>query len=301
MHYDGDLRINLQVTVQQGFALISVLWVLTIMTLLATIVVADQRQTSAATRLWLQQAQTRHAVEGAIHQTIYQLLTRQIQPGADNELLTFSVAGQKQQVQILSEAGKADLNQVTEPLLRQLISSLNVDEQSALELTDAILDWRDGDELVRLNGAEQRDYEQADHPFLPANKPFQDLSELQRVIGMNPAIYLQLKPLFTLHTGQNSIDLAAASPAMLKALERENNNSKRQFFSAGSSRLLSIHATSNTPGQALLELQTIVALQPTNTIEPFHYLSWKFAVPGISEQATALLSESGGHDDQNQQ
>jgi len=282
-----------QKTDQLGIALLSVLWVISILTVLAASVAASQRQETSATSLWLKQTQARHAAEGAINLAVYQLLTRQIQPGSETEQLELEVAEQSFYINMSSEAGKADINQVTEPVLRKLISSLSIDEQTALSLTDAILDWRDGDELVRLNGAEKRDYLHASHPYMPSNGPFRDISELQRVIGMTPAIYLQLEPLITVYSGQSSIDLAAAGPKVLKALGQESST-QRQFLSASSSRLLNITVSSLNSEQANLELQTIVALRPGNVIEPFNYLSWKYAVPGVSEMAEALFSEQGG-------
>ena len=64
-----------------------------------------------------------------------------------------------------------------------------LDEPSAARLVDAIGDWKDADDLRRPNGAEAADYQAAGSPYLPANALFETVPELQRVLGMTPALY----------------------------------------------------------------------------------------------------------------
>ncbi len=272
---------------QAGIALISVLWVVTLLSLLATALVASQRTETETTRLILQQAQARQSAEAAVHLTLMQLLERSLQPDSDTagELATVQFAGYAVQIELLSEAGKADLNQLNEAVLKTLISGLVSDTEASQAVADAILDWRDGDDLVRLQGAEARDYQRADLPFSPANRPFQNLEELQRVMGMTAQLYLQLEPLLTLHSRQSHVDLSAASPAMLTALGQQAGNVQRQFLSARSSRLLSINTRASLTGRPLAQLLTTVALKPSTLREPFTFLDWKFVSPGESAQA----------------
>ncbi|MBN0987536.1 type II secretion system minor pseudopilin [Amphritea pacifica] len=281
---------------QHGVALLSVLWVVTILSLLAGSLVASQRSSTDTTRQWLEQAQARYAAEAAIHLTLYNLLSHQLQPSSEN---TEAIAdeppvysGFKLYNTVYSEAGKADINQISDPLLRKIMQGVIDDPQLADTLTDRILDWRDGDELVRLNGAERRDYLSANRPFLPTNQPFKSVSELQRVTGMTTALFLRLQPLITIYSGQNGIDMAAARPEMLTALGVLNNQPRR-FFNAASSRILEITSRVEKPGLSGIQLRSTIALQPGNIREPFHILTWDFAVPGLTEMTANLLPEQG--------
>lgn len=282
---------------QQGIALLSVLWVVTVLTLLAGSLVASQRQSTDTTRQWLHQAQARYAAEAAIHLALYNLFTHQTQPGSTNakEKVPIFYAGYQLESNTYSEAGKADINQVSNTVLRKLIHGILENPQQADKLTDQILDWRDGDELVRLNGAEQRDYLMAESDFLPTNQPFKNIYELQRILEMAPLIFLKLQPLLTTHSGQSNIDMAAARPELLNAMGITSNQ-KRRFFNAASSRLLEITAFVDKPDFGSIQLTATVSLQPGNIREPFHILAWEYAVPGLTEMAVSFLPDQGGID-----
>ncbi|BBB26759.1 general secretion pathway protein GspK [Amphritea japonica] len=279
---------------QNGMALLSVLWVVTILTLLAGSLVASQRQSTDTTRQWLHQAQARYAAEAAVHLTLYQLLNHQLQPGSeDSEEEPLQYADFIVSSNIFSEGGKADINHISGPLLHKIIQGLLDDPQQADAIADQILDWRDGDELVRLNGAEKRDYRLADHPFTPSNQPFKNIAELQRILGMTTPLYLQLQPLVTVYSGQSNIDMAAARPELIEALGITTNQSRR-FFNAASSRLLEISASVEKPGFSTTQLTSTIALQPGNIRDPFHILAWDYSIPGLTDMAVNLLPEQGG-------
>uniref|UniRef100_A0A7C4VRE3 T2SS protein K first SAM-like domain-containing protein n=1 Tax=Desulfatirhabdium butyrativorans TaxID=340467 RepID=A0A7C4VRE3_9BACT len=57
------------------------------------------------------------------------------------------------------------------------------------ELTDAMLDWIDADDLVRLNGAEADVYIQNGLSYVPSDAPFRTMTEMLLVIGMSEAFF----------------------------------------------------------------------------------------------------------------
>ena len=109
-------------------------------------------------------------------------------------------------------------NEADEDMLRQFLADgLQIDYALADRLTQAIIDWRDQDELPRLNGAEREEYEQAGAPVLPANRPFAEVSELKYVLGMTKEIFEQMEPyLTTVSSGR--INVNAAPEPVLAAL-----------------------------------------------------------------------------------
>jgi len=115
-------------------------------------------------------------------------------------------------------AAALNLNGATEEMLRNFFSlGLELDYAQADRLTQAILDWRDEDDLPRVGGAERDDYLRAGAAVLPANRPFAELDELRHVMGMTPEIFERAVPYLTL-TGTGRINVNAAPEIVLLSL-----------------------------------------------------------------------------------
>jgi type II secretory pathway component PulK len=83
-------------------------------------------------------------------------------------------------IDIQDEGGKLPLNTMSEALLNRLLEEeLDFDYGTARELSSALLDWIDADDIARLNGAESDDYLNNDPPHRAANGPLQSLNELR--------------------------------------------------------------------------------------------------------------------------
>ncbi|MEE9344057.1 MAG: type II secretion system protein GspK [Methylococcales bacterium] len=127
-------------------------------------------------------------------------------------------AGGNFKVKIIEETGKVDINNAQLELLNGLFESIGLEEEQAVEIVDAILDWRDKDDLVRLHGAEKKDYEDEDLPYQPRNDLFQTIEELELVLGITPEIYQKLEQLLTVYSSAAGIDPTKASRAVLMAI-----------------------------------------------------------------------------------
>ena len=76
-----------------------------------------------------------------------------------------------------------------------------LDEQAIDRMLDILEDFRDVDDLKRVNGAEDGDYENAGLPFGAKDAPFDRIEELQQVLGMTPQLYQALTRLLTVNSG----------------------------------------------------------------------------------------------------
>jgi type II secretory pathway component PulK len=111
-----------------------------------------------------------------------------------------------------------NINTASEEMLRNFMAQgLRIDYAQADHLTQAILDWRDEDELPRINGAEREQYLRAGMPVLPANRAFASVDELRYVMGMTPALFARMAPWLTV-TGSGRINLNAAPEPVLHAV-----------------------------------------------------------------------------------
>jgi len=107
----------------------------------------------------------------------------------DGTVHTIDFGGQELRFTIQSEAGKLDLNMATEEQITDVISGLIGDQKEAKRIADAILDWRDPDNLERYPGSEKEAYLAMTPTYLPAQGPFRYLEDLLLVDGMTRDLY----------------------------------------------------------------------------------------------------------------
>lgn len=118
----------------------------------------------------------------------------------------------------LRDAGAAlHLNKASEEELRRFFVALRVDAGLADRLSQAILDWRDADDLHRARGAERDAYLREGSLVLPRNGAFQEVAELRNVREMTDELYARVTPYLILG-GTGQVNVRAADRAVLLAL-----------------------------------------------------------------------------------
>jgi general secretion pathway protein K len=204
----------------RGFALVLVLWVLSLLMIMAASFSLTMRRETGVIAGITGGARALAAAESGIAMAEMMLMN-------PDQTKRWHIDGNIYQVQFLdawvrirlqSETGKIDINNVTPVQLQQLIAQLPVDKERQTALASAILDWRDQDDLVNIDGAEKKEYKEAGKLYQPRNKPFQTMEELQMVLGMDESVLKQLEPLITLYSGRSQVDLSQASKEVMLAL-----------------------------------------------------------------------------------
>lgn len=102
-------------------------------------------------------------------------------------MLTDSVAVSLQDVRGLVSVNGTNLNGFGRERIERLLGTWGVDDTRASAMVDALLDYRDADDLRRLNGAERSEYRQAGSESSLRNGDLLSVSELQRVFGWKDA------------------------------------------------------------------------------------------------------------------
>ena len=120
---------------------------------------------------------------------------------------------------LMRDVGAAlNLNEANETMLRQFFSmGLRVDYAEADKIAQAILDWRDEDEIPRINGGEREEYMREGALVLPPNRDFVAIDELRHVQGMTPEIYTRAARFITL-IGDGDLNVNAAPEEVLLAI-----------------------------------------------------------------------------------
>lgn len=205
---------------QKGMALVLVLWVLSLLTIMAGSFALSMRRESSIVAGIKNNAQAKAIAESGIAMAEMMLLNPDPVKGwrADGSIYEINATGAKIRVRLLSESGKLDINKADETLLNGLMTYAPVEAEQQIKLASAILDWRDEDDLVHIEGAEKQEYQDAGLSYPPRNKPFQSVEELQLVLGMNKSVFLWIEPLVTVYSGQQQVNLQVATKEVLQVI-----------------------------------------------------------------------------------
>lgn len=205
---------------QQGVAMLVVLWmIMVMMTLAASLLYATRTETSMVDYA-RRSAQARAVADAAAHYTVLQLFL----PNKERELklggapLRWEYEGMKAEIRVVGENGLIDINYASRPLLQLIFEQAGLDEQSTQNMLDILEDFRDVDDLKRINGAEDGDYENAGLPFGAKDAPFERIEELQQVLGMTPQLYQAMTRFLTVNSGAVGINPMLAPRQMLLLL-----------------------------------------------------------------------------------
>lgn len=206
---------------QSGIALVLALWVTVMLTAMAGSFAYSMRTEALAAGNAVGVAKARAAADGAVERAAYEL-GRPRTPAAwkpDGVPHAWSDGDVAIQASATDETAKIDLNAASEVLLRGLFTAIGgADPDTAVRLVDAVMDWRDPDDLKRPNGAESADYVAAGAKVMPSNAPFETVGEVARVLGMTPAIYSRIAGSVTVWSRQPGINPQTASRDVLSAL-----------------------------------------------------------------------------------
>lgn len=205
----------------RGAALLLVLWVVTLMTALISVFALSARTEALQGRFLARSTAARYAAEAGlelatVHLSGPDMAQRWIPDGRAN-LVPFE--GYKLEVRVLDESAKVDLNVATPELLIGLMTAVGTDYDRARGIAGAIADFRDPDNLLNPEGgAEDPQYAVAELPYGAKDRPFESVTELRQVLGVDQALYEKLLPHVTVYTGLARPNPTFASMPVLQAL-----------------------------------------------------------------------------------
>jgi general secretion pathway protein K len=195
---------------QRGIALLMVIWIFMVLSVLSAEFSRAMRDDAVATQNLAEEVQARGVALAGINQAIYRLLhaRQQQEEDADQDAVPIDAPapwlpdgrwhdepywGGTYGVRMIDEGGKISLIRADEALLRKVFeaSGLKLDQQQ--EITDAVLDWRDADDLHLLHGAENEYYQKLPEPYRAKNGPFDSVDELLQVRGITRELFFGLR------------------------------------------------------------------------------------------------------------
>jgi general secretion pathway protein K len=139
------------------------------------------------------------------------------------------------EVRITSEAGKVNINKVSEATLRKIIGQLGLEGEARDIAVDSILDWIDPDDFTRINGAEDGYYQSLKEPYHCKNGNLDSIEELLLVRGVTPGLFygrketkkgeegiksegIGLRDIFSIYSPGEQIDINSAALPVLRVV-----------------------------------------------------------------------------------
>lgn len=283
-----------------GFVLIIVLWLIALLTIMAMGLAYNSRQSVRSTGSLVGGTQARYLAEGGVQLALMNLLSRQPLDRllGDGETIVLELPGGVVELIVNDEGGKVDLNTASAELLMRLFASFDIPDEDADALADALVDYRDEDDLLGLNGAEDPQYEAAGLPWGAKDSAFTDIEELQQVYGMPSWLYKALLPYVTIYGRGRGVNPEVAPLQILLALsddslgtletyirERRENHLlglplppapaiDRQFVSRSRGLTLTITAVGKTPSEKQSAITTTVRIRRGRNRETVETLNW---------------------------
>jgi len=169
---------------------------------------------------------------------------------------------------LVNESGKIDLNTVPRELLEQFLLYKGLDVEDVDIVYDSLLDWRDPDDLHRLNGAEKDYYQSLADPYIPRDGMIQDASEFFLLRGteklrgtFNP------ESVFTVYNSRSRINFNSLTPEMLDFLVEGD----QEKIAAYRQRLAEIEASSDLGVQSLtaIDAENIMGSERFVLLQPY--------------------------------
>ena len=285
---------------QNGIALVLVLWVLLLLTIITGSFALMARMDRLEAHSLLSGTQARLSAEAAINLAVLALRDPDdaSRMRADGRLYQQEIDGILLEVSAIDERGKLDINAADELTLANMFIGHGMGVDDSELLAAAVLDWRDVDELERVNGAEEDAYFAAGLEVGPANRPFMMTEELLQVIGMQYELYRKLEPGITTFSRTAQPDPAFAPVEALMAMPDitydeavnfvEQRNSQQAGDSLGTELpnglvvmeqgrgvTYSIKARATMPNGVWEQLQATIRLGANRSGSPYRVLRWR--------------------------
>ena len=263
----------------EGFALVTVLWGLALVALLATAFITAARWRVRASANILASSQAELLAEAGVNIAILHLLSAENGHTGDRQtvlavlpLLCHLPNGGMAALSAEDEGGKVDLNAAPPALLAAALLAAGTDKTKSTVLAAAIMEFRSA-----APGTAEPPARQSTSARAVKHGLFQTIYELDQVPGIDAGLFRALLPFVTVHSRQPGIDPGRADPALLAALG-ENPAQPAGIsgaFSPSSRRAFLVRAEVLLPGKSVFAREALVEIGQAGPAMPFVIHEWR--------------------------
>ena len=231
-------------TAERGVALIVVLWIFIFLFVVAFEFSTAAREEAGAAHRFNEETEGYYLAVAGFERGLYDFLNQQgggtaQQQAQKNDVFDgawreHSLGAGAFRVRLVDEGGKININRVNEETLRRIFTNLGIEGAHRDALVDAIMDWRDDDELQRVNGAENDYYASLSPAYTVKNGPLDSVDDLLWIKGMTRELFfgysessqatpdpprgIALRDVFTIDSPIDRVNLRTAPAAVIHAL-----------------------------------------------------------------------------------
>ncbi len=226
-----------RLTNQHGFALATVLGLLTLFFLVAVALGQVARLQLKTAARQAERVKAYYLARAGLARAQYEL-TRLWAQGdpyrarADGSWQNWNTPEGVVSFAVQDENGKLNINRMSPMILERALQGLGLDKKRLLTVRDSLLDWVDKDGVPRQDGAEDEYYLTRKPPYRPRNQAFESPAEITAVRGVDGRLAFSwgsdpaaltpagegLWQLFTIYKRSTKVDLNSAPLKVLLAL-----------------------------------------------------------------------------------
>ncbi|MEJ2689552.1 MAG: type II secretion system protein GspK [Deltaproteobacteria bacterium] len=224
---------------EKGFALIVVILILLLVSVLVANLTMQVRSALLIATNNKERAASRFLAEGGVQLAIFRKNDR-IENSEGTEYERFlegypyeTTISEKGRIRyfLVSESGKIDLNTYPPELMQLFLSYQGLTQEQIDTVLDSLLDWRDPDDLHRVNGAEQDYYQSLADPYIPRNGRILEPSEFFLVKGTEPLVgKFDPEAVFTVYNSRSRINFNSLTPEMLAFLTGGDKDAIKAYY-----------------------------------------------------------------------
>jgi len=213
-----------------GWALVSVLWTLAILAILAAGVRAMTVASARFEHRELAQIRLAADIQAGLARAALGISDPRPEKRwrVDGVAERFVYRGDTMTISVRDETAKVDLNMAGSDTLEKVFEAAGLSHDDATALAGNIVDWRtpvsdDMAERAKQNAVDDA-YVKAGRAFVPRHGPFETVSEVNLVLGMTPRLYSEIAPSLTVYSRKNVVNFSYASEGLKRALEADDEN-----------------------------------------------------------------------------
>jgi general secretion pathway protein K len=277
---------------EKGFVLFSVIWIAGLLAAVAsTFAVAMTLYVKGQANL-AGSAKAELAADGLVRSIAYELAGLSFEDGVrvptdGRPSICRSGAGSAI-IAVQDQGGLIDLNRSSLALLSHVLERTANPGVAAHALAEAVADFRDADDIrygAATGGAEISLVPGAPPP---KNAPFQSVDEIEQVLPASMVDVEKLKPMFTVYSRQDGIDIDTA-PSILKTTLGLDRGSERSIVPLAPSqhKTFSVDAEVLNPDGSRFRRIAMIALTH-DPRRPFTILEWRQGSGSIDEQNSGI-------------
>ena len=208
---------------QKGVALVLVLWLVALLTIVAASFSTHSKVESRLAGNAADALRAKLMAQSGVNRAIMELLVNDPQQrwNLNGQVYRWETEQGAAKIAIRNSSGLVDLNKASRELLDKLFVLISDQREEREALIDRLNDWRDGDDLRRLLGAEDKDYRAAGYPYVTTGEDLKSIDELAYVMGFNADRVNRLRPHVTLNSDSANVDLRFASRELAALLNEQ--------------------------------------------------------------------------------